>query len=94
VLDGDVVLRVDATAAGTPTTIRGAQAVANNAQAFSANARFAEPALVDGSVGIVVAPKGRLVLVLRFGVAGDKITAIDIDADPRRLRRFSLAVLN
>ena len=57
VLDGDVVLHVDATAAGTPTTIRGAQAVAANARAFSANARFAEPALVDGAVGIVVAPR-------------------------------------
>ena len=94
VLDSDVVLRVDATAAGTATTIRGAQAVATNARAFSANARFAEPALVDGAVGIVVAPKGRLALVLRFGVVGDKITEIDIDADPQRLRRVSLAVLD
>jgi len=93
VLDADVVLRVDAAAAGTPTTIRGAHAVATNARAFSANARFAEAALVDGAVGIVVAPKGKLALVLRFSVAGDKITEIDIDADPQRLRRFSLAVL-
>jgi RNA polymerase sigma-70 factor (ECF subfamily) len=94
VLDGDVVLRVDAAAAGAPTTIRGAQAVAANARAFSANARFAAPALVDGAVGIVVAPKGNLALVLRFSVAGDKITEIDIDADPQRLRRFTLAVLD
>jgi RNA polymerase sigma factor (sigma-70 family) len=94
VLDSDVVLHVDATAAGTPTTIRGAQAVAANARAFSANARFAEPALVDGAVGIVVAPKGNLALVLRFSVAGDRITEIDIDADPQRLHRFSLAVLD
>jgi RNA polymerase sigma factor (sigma-70 family) len=94
VLDGDVVLRVDATAAGTAMTFRGAQTVAANASAFSANARFAEPALVDGAVGIVVAPKGKLALVLRFGVVGDKITEIDIDADPQRLRRFSLAVLD
>jgi RNA polymerase sigma-70 factor (ECF subfamily) len=94
VLDGDVVLHVDATAAGTPTTIRGAQAVATNARAFSANARFAEPALVDGAVGIVVAPKGKLALVLRFSVVGDKITEIDIDADPARLNRLSLAVLD
>ena len=77
VLDGDVVLHVDAAAAGAPTTIRGAQAVAANARAFSANARFAAPALVDGAVGIVVAPKGRLALVLRFAVAASKITEID-----------------
>ena len=94
VLDSGVVLRVDAAAAGARTTIRGSQAVAANARAFSANARFAAPALVDGAVGIVVAPKGKLALVLRFGVVGDKITEIDIDADPQRLRRFSLAVLD
>jgi RNA polymerase sigma factor (sigma-70 family) len=93
-LDGDVVLHVDAAAAGAPTTIRGAHAVAANARAFSANARFAAPALVDGAVGIVVAPKGKLALVLRFAVVGDKITEIDIDADPQRLSRFSLAVLD
>ena len=93
-LDTDVVLRVDATATGSATTIRGAQAVAANARAFSANARFAEPALVDGAVGIVVAPGGRLALVLRFGVVGDKITAIDIEADPNRLQRLELAVLD
>jgi RNA polymerase sigma factor (sigma-70 family) len=93
VLDSNVVLHVDAAAAGTPTTIRGARAVAANARAFSANARFAEPALVDGIVGIVVAPKGKLALVLRFGVVGDKITEIDIAADADRLRRFSLALL-
>ena len=92
-LHDDVVLRVDAAAAGTAMTIRGAHAVAANARAFSANARFAEPALVDGTVGIVVAPNGRLALVLRFGVAGDKITEIDIEADPNRLAGLSLAVL-
>jgi RNA polymerase sigma-70 factor (ECF subfamily) len=93
-LDTDVVLRVDATAAGSATTIRGAQAVAANARAFSANARFAELALVDGAVGIVVAPGGRLALVLRFGVVGDKITEIYIEADPNRLQRLALAVLD
>jgi len=49
---------------------------------------------VDGAVGIVVAPKGKLALVLRFGVVGDKITQINIDADPRRLQALSLAVLD
>ncbi len=93
-LDDDVVLRVDATAAGSATTIRGARAVAANASAFSANARFAEPALVDGAVGIVVAPEGELTLVLRFAVAGDKITEIDIEADPNRLQGLELAVLD
>jgi RNA polymerase sigma factor (sigma-70 family) len=94
VLDRDVVLHVDAAAAGAPRTVHGARVVAANAQVFSANARFAEPALVDGGVGIVVAPNGRLSIVLRFTVAGDKITEIDIAADPERLRAFDLRVLD
>jgi RNA polymerase sigma-70 factor (ECF subfamily) len=93
-LDADVVLRVDAAAAGSARTIRGAPAVAANARAFSANARFAEPALVDGAVGIVVAPGGKLSLVLRFDVVDDKITGIHIEADPDRLGVLDLAVLD
>ena len=93
VLDDDVVLRVDAAAAGAPRTIRGARLVASNAQMFSANARFAEPALLDGEVGIVVAPHGRLSVVLRFKVAHDKITGIEIVADPDSLRAFDLRTL-
>jgi RNA polymerase sigma factor (sigma-70 family) len=93
VLDSEVVLHVDGAAAGTAITIRGAHTVAANAARFSANARFAEPALVDGSVGIVVARNGRLTLVLEFKVVGDKIGEIDIAADPQRLRRFSFGVL-
>jgi RNA polymerase sigma factor (sigma-70 family) len=93
VLDSDVVLQVDATAAGAVTTIRGAQAVATNAQMFASNARFAEPALVDDAVGIVVAREGRLALVLRFSVTDELISGITIDAEPARLRRFNLAVL-
>ncbi len=93
-LDPDVILRVDAAAAGSPTTVRGARAVAANARAFSANARYAEPALVAGAVGVVVAPEGRLALVLRFGVTDDRITEIDIEADPERLRTVDLAVLD
>jgi len=93
VLDDDVVLHVDATAAGSSTTVRGAQAVATNARLFSANAQFAETALVDDAVGIVVAPNGRLAIVLRF-VTGEKISEINIEADPERLRRFRFAVLD
>ncbi len=93
VLDGDVVLHVDAAAAGAATTIRGAAAVAANARMFSANARFAAPAMVDDAVGIVVARAGRLALVLRFGVKDDKITEISIHADPERLRAFDFAGL-
>ena len=49
---------------------------------------------LDDAERVVVAAGGRLALVLRFGVVGDKITEIDIEADPDRLRGLDLAVLD
>src|SRR5687767_13337168 len=62
VLDPDVVIRADAAAArpGAPSEVRGARAWARQAIAFSQGARSARPALVNGAVGVVVAPRGRL----------------------------------
>ncbi|MCU1653782.1 MAG: polymerase subunit sigma-70, partial [Pseudonocardia sp.] len=95
VLDPDVVLRIDASAvpAGATRLIRGAPAVARQALLFSRRARFTQPALVNGSVGLVVAPRGRLRLALGFTITDGKITEIDIIADPERLDQLDLAVL-
>jgi hypothetical protein len=95
VLDPAVVLRVDRAAgpAGGAREVRGAPAVASGALAFSGRARFAQPALVNGAVGIVVAPRGRLLVVLSFSIARGSIVEIDVVADPERLRRLELAVL-
>jgi hypothetical protein len=48
---------------------------------------------VDGTVGVVVAPHGRLVLVLTFTVRDGRISGYDVIADPERLRQLDLAVL-
>jgi RNA polymerase sigma-70 factor (ECF subfamily) len=95
VLDPDVVLRIDASAVppGATRLIRGAPAVARQALLFSRRAGFTRPALVNGSVGMVVAPRGRLRLALGLTIADGKITEIDIIADPERLDRLDLAVL-
>jgi hypothetical protein len=51
-------------------------------------------ALVDGAVGIVFAPAGRLRVVLALTVSeARQITAIDVIADPDRLRQLRLSVL-
>jgi len=95
VLDPEVVLQVDRAAlpAGVAREFRGASAVARQALAYSGRSRFARPALVNGAVGVVVAPRGRLLLVLGFKFAGAKIAAIDVIADPERLRELDLRVL-
>jgi RNA polymerase sigma-70 factor (ECF subfamily) len=95
VLDPDVLVRIDEAAArpGAPREIRGARNWAQGAVAFSQMVRFAEAALVDGSVGIVSAPDGKLSRVLRFTIANGKILQADIIGEPARLRELELAVL-
>jgi RNA polymerase sigma factor (sigma-70 family) len=93
VLDPDVVLRADRSilAPGQAREQRGAAAVAR--QALARRAQFAEPALIDGSPGLLLAPFGRLRLVLRFTVAHGRIAEIDVVGDPERLQALDLAVL-
>jgi RNA polymerase sigma-70 factor (ECF subfamily) len=95
VLDPEVVLRADRAAgpSGAPRELRGAPAVAKGALAFSGRARSARPALVNGTVGIVGAPRGRLLVVLGLTIRRGKIVEIDVVADPERLRQLELAVL-
>jgi RNA polymerase sigma-70 factor, ECF subfamily len=95
VLDPDVVLRADAAAApgGAPLEIRGSRSVARGALAFAERARFAQPALVDGKVAIVVAPHGRLFVVLGFTFTSAAIRGIEVIADPERLRELHLAAI-
>ena len=97
VLDPDVVRRLDpvAAATGAPRELRGAEAVARGALAGSQRARSAPVALalVDGSVGVVVAPRGRLSTVILFQIRHAKIVEMEVIADPARLRQLHLAVL-
>jgi RNA polymerase sigma-70 factor, ECF subfamily len=94
VLDPDVVLRADRAAvpSGAAREVRGAAAVAK--RAAKGRARSAQPALVNGAVGVVVAPRGRLLMILGFTITRGKIVEIDILADPARLRQLDLSVLN
>jgi RNA polymerase sigma-70 factor (ECF subfamily) len=95
VLDPDVVVRVDEGGArpGAQREIRGAANWAKGAIAFSQLARSVQPMLVDGGVGLVWAPRGRLSRVVRFAFTGGKISAVDVIADAERLRELDVAVL-
>jgi RNA polymerase sigma-70 factor (ECF subfamily) len=96
VLDPEVVLHADAASvpSGVPMTIRGAAAVASGARAASGRSRYSGVALVNGTPGIVMAPRGRLVLVLALTIGDGKISRIDVIADPARLEELDLAVLS
>jgi RNA polymerase sigma factor (sigma-70 family) len=96
VLDPDVVRRADhaAVPTGTATEVRGAQAVAEETRTNSRRARYAQPALVNGALGIVVGARGQLDLALILTIRDEKITEIDVIADPARLHQLDLAVLD
>jgi RNA polymerase sigma factor (sigma-70 family) len=92
VLDPDVVLRTDAgtLARGGLKVVKGAQAVARRAHAFSRTDRMFVPALVNGASGLVSFEHGQAVSVLGFTITGRKIVEIDILADPARLAKLDL----
>jgi RNA polymerase sigma-70 factor, ECF subfamily len=102
VLDLVVLVRVDEAAArpGAPREVRGARAWAKGAVAWSRGVvafaqamRFAQPALVDGELGIVLAPDGHLQRVLKFTIANGKIAQVEIIADSARLAQLEIGVL-
>jgi RNA polymerase sigma factor (sigma-70 family) len=91
VLDPDLVVRADM-AAGAPTEIRGAAVWAKGAVAYGHMARLTQPALVNGAIGVVVAPRGRLVRALRFTIANGRITEIEVIGNPARLGELDVMV--
>jgi RNA polymerase sigma-70 factor (ECF subfamily) len=89
-LDPDVVIRVDRGAVRR-REVRGAEAVAQVALRGGARlAGFARPALVNGAAGLVVADGARRYAVAGFTIVGGRIAAVDLLADPARLRELDL----
>jgi RNA polymerase sigma-70 factor (ECF subfamily) len=96
VLDPAVVFRADGAASpsGRPTEILGVSGVARAAAAFASRAQFSRAALVNGSVGIIIAPRGRLFAVVHVKVVHDKIAQMELVAEPGRLQTTDVAVLD
>jgi RNA polymerase sigma factor (sigma-70 family) len=94
VLDPDVVLRADAAAAAPrgPSVLIGATAVARGARASTVRSKESFVALVDGVPGIVYAPGGKVAIVLAFTYSEDKISGIDVIAEPTALEAMELAL--
>jgi RNA polymerase sigma-70 factor, ECF subfamily len=102
VLDPDAVIRIDgaarmaggaADAADTPRELRGASTWAKQFIAMSRGLRFIQPALINGSVGLVLAPGGKLSRVLEFSFTSAGIARLEVIGDPARLRELDIAVL-
>ena len=93
VLDPDVVFRIDT--GGVPPRARppvvGAEAVARQVLSRGAPlAPLARPAVVNGGAGAVVVVGGRPFAVVGFTVTDGRIAAIDLIADPAKLRGLNV----
>lgn len=92
VLHPDVLLRADSGAlvrgAAASKLVQGAKAVAEQALMFAPFTLSAELVLVNGSVGMINAPEGRIQSVMGVTIADGRITDMYILADPERLRRL------
>lgn len=96
VLDPDVVVRLDSAAGapGAPRELRGAENWARGAVAFSRLARFVQPAIINGNVGLVFAAGGKLSRALIFAIVNGKIANVEIIAEPARVQQLNIAVLD
>ena len=92
VLDPDVVLH-QALGDGVTREVRGAEAVAGQAQMYSRLGLAVHHALVNGAVGLVATRDGRPFSVGAITVRDGKIVEMDWLADPERLARLDLEVL-
>lgn len=92
VLDPEVVGRaVDAT--GNVREVRGARTWASGAVGFAPLASHMAPALIDGAMGLVMAPKGRLFRALRFTFQDDRIASAEVITDRARLATLDIVAL-
>ena len=52
-----------------------------------------QPALINGAVGLILAPRGKLARALIFTFADTAVTHVEVIGDPARLRELDIAVL-
>jgi RNA polymerase sigma-70 factor (ECF subfamily) len=90
VLDPDVVFRVDrgGVLPRAREPVVGAEAVAREVatSGYRQLAGVARPAIVNGAAGLVIAPHDRPIAVVGFTTQHGRIVAIDLVADPDKLR--------
>jgi hypothetical protein len=94
VLDPDVVLRADGGLTGLSRHVRGAEAVAGQALLWSRVDLTMRRALINGAAGAVAFLHGQPFSIGAFTIKNGRIVEIDFLADPERVARLDLTVLD
>jgi Sigma-70, region 4 len=94
-LHPNVVRRADSVAVPPPgeLVIVGNTKVAKEAATNVARARFAQTALINGQVGIIVAPHGNLAVALQCKVSDSSIIEFNVIAKPEHLLTLYVEML-
>jgi RNA polymerase sigma-70 factor (ECF subfamily) len=92
-LDPNVVVRQDATTSRGGRANLKAEGAVSVATWFSKGAKGLQGAIIDGTAGIVWAPGGRLQGVLGLTITDGTIVEINLIADPERIRKFDVVLL-
>jgi RNA polymerase sigma-70 factor (ECF subfamily) len=94
-LDPEFVFHADEASIqpGGKREIHGAENWARNAVQFAGASRFTSLALVDGDVGLVFAPHGRLMRALKFTFTDGRIIAAEVIGDRERLEMMEFALV-
>lgn len=61
------------------------------AKIFEGRARNCRPALIDGAPGLVIAPDDHIRLAMEFIIEHDRVTEIDLIADPSIIERLQIS---
>jgi RNA polymerase sigma factor (sigma-70 family) len=93
VLDPDIVLRVDGGRAGLSKHVRGAEAVAAQAQLWARVDLTMHRVLVNGGAGIVSFLRGRPFSIGTGTIRNGRIVELDFLVDPERIARLELEML-
>ena len=96
VLDPDVGLRSDGGAArpDVSVVVHGPAGVIGHGLKVHQPSAVLRPALVNGAAGMVASIDGKPVAVVGLTISQGKVAEIDVIADPDRLLRLNLAVLD
>jgi RNA polymerase sigma factor (sigma-70 family) len=94
VLDPDAVLRADGGLTGLSQQVQGAESIASQALLWSRVDLTMRRALINGAAGIVAFLHGRPFSIAAVTVRNGKIVEVDFLADPERIARLDLEVLD
>lgn len=90
VLAPDVTFRDDRLE-GVGRTIQGAEQLAKQ---VAGRIQASHMVLVNGAIGVVVAPQGKLQYVLQYLIRDERIAEVELISDPVRIRSLDLSLLD